>query len=100
MNHPARPYDTKVAHELDAIHRKEIEAGQLRWWYLSMARPGKFMGAVLVSAFGFLDACKQANLCGLYPGGEVTGSAWPTDKPLPAPSMRMRVLTADEARAL
>lgn len=53
-----------------------------RKWYLSFASPGKFLGACVVEADGFIEAVDEANHLGINPGGEVLG--WDvTDFPAP-----------------
>lgn len=47
---------------------------KLNWWWLSYADEEKgFLGAVIVAAEEFIDACKVSIKMGLSPKGEVAG---------------------------
>ena len=48
---------------------------KINWWWLSYADEEiGFLGAVVVAADGFIDACEVSVAMGISPGGQVQGA--------------------------
>lgn len=47
------------------------------WWYVSFGTPAGFRGAVIVRAENIMDACREAGLRGINPGGNALGCPLP-----------------------
>jgi len=78
----------------------EIAAGHRTWWYLSYASQTAFLGAVILEAYGFVDAVMQSTFLGLSPGGQVMGWALPPEAKLPAEEQRNRLLSRADIEVL
>lgn len=94
MNHP-RLTPEALRRRIREVLAKERDENPLRWWYLSFANDAGFLGAVIVRAHGMGDACDQAHLRGINPGGEVQGRGAPACF-APPESFQNRLLTKAE----
>ena len=68
------------------------------WWWLSYADDDGFRGALIIRGKHFLDACLQARVAHLSPGGQVIGAqiqAAALDEYYPE-SQRNRLLSKEE----
>lgn len=80
---------------------EEESTHPLRWWYLSFAEPGKFLGAVIVQERGFTSAMQKAHRLAINPGGEVMTHEIGLELPPYVPaSMCNRLLTKDEVESI
>jgi len=70
----------------------------MKWFYLSYAVPGKFMGAVILRGESVEDAAEKARERGLSPGGQVLGIEVPSH--LPPWPYRNRLLTKEDIDAI
>jgi len=86
------------AHEL---LYKERQTGSAQWMYLSFADESlkRFNGAVVVKAYGILDAVSICHSLGISPGGQVVGGPLP-DELLPGPDYRNRLLSKEDVSAI
>lgn len=72
----------------------------LRWWYLSFAEPGKFLGGAYIQARGVTLALTRAHALGINPGGEVMFVEIPHEAEHKIPSAhKHRLLTKIELQA-
>jgi len=53
----------------------EEKGHPVQCWYVSFAKPGEWLGAVVVLAAGFVTALDKINKLGINPGGSVKGLA-------------------------
>jgi hypothetical protein len=88
--------EMEVRARIADLKRQEIEAGDLRLWYLSFA-DGAFRGAVIVRAFGITDAVEQAHQRGINPGGAVAAMPVPAACTVPEGAQN-RLLSEDDLR--
>ena len=71
------------------------------WWYLSFAKPGKFLGGAFVYARGFTSAWQKTHQLKINPGGQVAHYQLPPDAGSKIPkNMRNRLLTKAEVENL
>jgi hypothetical protein len=49
----------------------EVEAGEVKWYWLSFCNNNGFIGVCIVQGFGPTDAVRQSHLRKINPGGEV-----------------------------
>lgn len=80
---------------------KRLLKGELErplvWWYLSFAKPGEFLGGVVVQAHGLTTAIATCDAMNINPGGEVRGfEMGPKLPPAVAPEMCYRLLSREE----
>lgn len=70
-----------------------------RWYYLSFADDGGFLGGVIVGSCGFLTAIQRATELGINPGGEVMCTPIPRkDLCRVPPDLRNQLLPQDKVR--
>ncbi len=70
------------------------------WWWLSFV-DGGFLGGLLIEGATIVDACRNAHLAGLNPGGEVLGVALTPAAVVATPrAWRRRLLTKAECESL
>src|ERR1700755_1112033 len=84
----------------NALHTEELKNGKLGLWWLSFSDPRtakglRFLGVVIVEAYGFIDPLKKTQDLGVNPGGEVQWIAFPPDEDAPE-AMRNRLLQKPE----
>jgi hypothetical protein len=79
----------------------EIARGELDWYYLSYANDERFLGGVMIHAFGPADAVAQSGARSLIPipRCSVMVMRKPSDEPAPPPEMVNRLLSEAEIRA-
>jgi hypothetical protein len=75
------------------------------WWWLSFVDADSpdedyFQGVVIIQGKNVVEACLNASLLGINPGGEVKALKIPKDEPLPPEEFRMRLLNKQEATEL
>lgn len=58
--------------------------GATSLWYLSYASEEKFLGGVIVRAFGFIHACQRARDLGISGNGQIRGVPVPSVEAPPA----------------
>lgn len=76
--------------------REEVARLDLAWWFVSFTRDGAWKGAIVVRAFGPLDALHEATLRGEALPGEIKYVRLASDPP---PSAINRLLSEHEVRA-
>lgn len=68
-------------------------------WWLSYANDEGFLGAVVVRASHFLEACQASGIMGLSPGGQVKGLEIPAEfRSKVADRWIERLLTEEECK--
>jgi hypothetical protein len=80
-----------------AMYRAELQRGELEWWYLSFATHERFLGGIVLRAFGIADAVTQAHMRKLNPGGQVL-CALIDEQYLPPSEFHNRLLTEEEIK--
>lgn len=80
--------------ELIGEYRKEVIRQDLAWWCLSFSDRGRWRGVMVVSAFGPIDATREAAMRGEMPG-EISYTRLGEDPPRAAIN---RLLTENEVR--
>lgn len=90
-----RDSDADFGDRLDELLREETERGVVSWWWISFADGRGFLGACIVSAFGMVDAVKQAHLLGINPGGQALGREVPPGVEVPD-GAKKRLLSRDD----
>ena len=107
---PLRPVATLLARIdndyhaslVDARAREERSTKELGWWWLSFSDPNlppgqRFLGVVVVEAYGVATASTRAHELGINPGGDVQGVELKGDG-IPAAEFRNRLLDVNELK--
>lgn len=80
----------------------ELQAGDRRWFYISIANQTKFLGGVIVQAFGPTDAWRIMHCLDLYPrdrGADTQTYEFERDKTIPD-ELKWRLLSLEEVESI